>query len=46
MASIPPTATILNVKVHALTMAHTLALLEQFIASGRDSLVFEKAIQE
>ncbi|MFN8454749.1 MAG: WecB/TagA/CpsF family glycosyltransferase [Anaerolineae bacterium] len=31
----PPTATILGVKVHALTTAHTLALIESFIASGR-----------
>jgi N-acetylglucosaminyldiphosphoundecaprenol N-acetyl-beta-D-mannosaminyltransferase len=35
MPSIPPAATILNVKVHALTGAQTLALIEQFIASGR-----------
>ncbi|MBN1991069.1 MAG: WecB/TagA/CpsF family glycosyltransferase [Anaerolineae bacterium] len=35
MPSIPPTATILNIKVHALTKAHTLALIEEFIASGR-----------
>lgn len=33
--SIPPTATILNVKVHALTNAQTLTLIEQFITSGR-----------
>ena len=32
---LPPTATILNVKVHALTNSQTLALIEQFIASGR-----------
>lgn len=31
----PPTITILNVKVHTLTMAHTLALIEAFIASGQ-----------
>ena len=35
MVSIPPTATILKVKVHALTMAQTVALIEQFIASGQ-----------
>jgi N-acetylglucosaminyldiphosphoundecaprenol N-acetyl-beta-D-mannosaminyltransferase len=35
MPSIPPTATILNVKVHALTNAQTLALIENFIASGQ-----------
>jgi N-acetylglucosaminyldiphosphoundecaprenol N-acetyl-beta-D-mannosaminyltransferase len=35
MPSIPPTATILNVKVHALTNALTLALIEDFIASGQ-----------
>jgi N-acetylglucosaminyldiphosphoundecaprenol N-acetyl-beta-D-mannosaminyltransferase len=35
MSSIPPTATILNVKAHALTNAQTLALIETFIASGR-----------
>jgi hypothetical protein len=35
MPSIPPTATILNVKVHALTTAQTLALIEEFIASGQ-----------
>jgi N-acetylglucosaminyldiphosphoundecaprenol N-acetyl-beta-D-mannosaminyltransferase len=35
MPSIPPTATILNVKVHALTNAQTLALIEDFIASGK-----------
>ena len=33
MIPIPPAATILNVKVHALTNAGTLALIEQFIAS-------------
>lgn len=33
--SIPPTATILNVKVHALTNTQTLDLVEAFIASGR-----------
>jgi len=31
----PPTATILGVKIHALTNARTLALIEDFIASGR-----------
>jgi len=31
---IPPTATILNVNVHALTNAQTLALMEDFIAGG------------
>ncbi|MBI1881140.1 MAG: WecB/TagA/CpsF family glycosyltransferase [Chloroflexi bacterium] len=31
----PPTATILGVKVHALTNAQTLALIEAFIASGQ-----------
>lgn len=31
----PPTATILNVKVHALTNAQTVALIEDFIASGQ-----------
>ena len=35
MPFIPPTATILNVKVHALTGTHTLALIEAFIASGQ-----------
>jgi N-acetylglucosaminyldiphosphoundecaprenol N-acetyl-beta-D-mannosaminyltransferase len=35
MIPIPPTATILNVKVHALTNAGILALIEQFIASGQ-----------
>jgi N-acetylglucosaminyldiphosphoundecaprenol N-acetyl-beta-D-mannosaminyltransferase len=35
MPSIPPTATILNVKIHALTNAQTLALIEEFIASGQ-----------
>jgi N-acetylglucosaminyldiphosphoundecaprenol N-acetyl-beta-D-mannosaminyltransferase len=35
MPSIPPTATILNVKVHALTNDRTLALIEQFVASGQ-----------
>ena len=35
MPSIPPTATILNVKVHALTNAQTLALIEDFIAGGK-----------
>ncbi len=33
--SIPPTATILSVKIHALTNAQTLALIEQFIAGGQ-----------
>ncbi|MBE7468497.1 MAG: glycosyltransferase [Anaerolineae bacterium] len=33
--SVPATATILGVKVHALTNAHTLALIEAFIASGQ-----------
>jgi len=33
MQQIPPTATILNVKVHALTNAQTLAIIEDFIAS-------------
>lgn len=33
--SIPPTATILNVKVHALTKTQTLDIIEQFIASRR-----------
>jgi N-acetylglucosaminyldiphosphoundecaprenol N-acetyl-beta-D-mannosaminyltransferase len=33
--SIPPTVTILGVKVHALTNALTLALIEAFIASGQ-----------
>jgi N-acetylglucosaminyldiphosphoundecaprenol N-acetyl-beta-D-mannosaminyltransferase len=33
--AIPPTATILGVKVHALTTAQTLALIEAFIASGQ-----------
>lgn len=33
--SIPSTAIILNVRIHALTNAQTLALIEQFIASGR-----------
>jgi N-acetylglucosaminyldiphosphoundecaprenol N-acetyl-beta-D-mannosaminyltransferase len=32
---LPPAATILQVKVHALTEAQTLALIEQFIASRR-----------
>lgn len=32
---VPPTVTILGVKVHALTNAQTLALIEAFIASGR-----------
>ena len=32
---IPPTATILNVNVHALTNGQTLALIEQFIATGQ-----------
>ncbi|MFN8455525.1 MAG: WecB/TagA/CpsF family glycosyltransferase [Anaerolineae bacterium] len=32
---IPPTATILGIKVHALTNAHTLILIEAFIASGQ-----------
>ncbi len=35
MPTIPLTATILNVKVHALTNTQTLALIEAFIASGR-----------
>ena len=35
MPTIPATATILNVKVHALTNAQTLALIEAFIASGQ-----------
>jgi N-acetylglucosaminyldiphosphoundecaprenol N-acetyl-beta-D-mannosaminyltransferase len=35
MLSIPPTAIILGVKVHALTTDLTLALVEVFIASGR-----------
>ncbi len=35
MQPIPPTATILNVKIHALTNAQTLALIEQFIAGGQ-----------
>ncbi|MBN1219944.1 MAG: WecB/TagA/CpsF family glycosyltransferase [Anaerolineae bacterium] len=35
MPSIPPTATILGVKVHALTQAHTLALIEDFITNGQ-----------
>jgi len=35
MTKRPPTATILNVNVHAVTNAHTLDLIEQFIASGR-----------
>ncbi|MDX1521781.1 MAG: WecB/TagA/CpsF family glycosyltransferase [Anaerolineae bacterium] len=35
MPSIPPTATILNVKVHALKKATTLALIEAFIESGQ-----------
>jgi N-acetylglucosaminyldiphosphoundecaprenol N-acetyl-beta-D-mannosaminyltransferase len=30
-----PTATILNVRIHAVTVAQTLALIEQFIATGR-----------
>lgn len=33
--SLPPTATILGVKVHAVTNAQTLALIEQFIAGGQ-----------
>jgi N-acetylglucosaminyldiphosphoundecaprenol N-acetyl-beta-D-mannosaminyltransferase len=33
MLPVPPTATILNVKVHALTNTQTLALIEEFIAS-------------
>ena len=32
---IPPTATILNIKIHALTNSQTLDLIEAFIASGR-----------
>lgn len=32
---IPPVAAILDVKVHAVTNAQTVALIEQFIASGR-----------
>ena len=35
MQSIPSTATILNVRVHALTNAQTLALIETFIARGK-----------
>lgn len=35
MPSIPPTAIILGIKVHALTTDLTLALIEEFIASGR-----------
>ncbi len=35
MPKIPPTATILNTNVHALTNAQTLALIEAFIASGQ-----------
>ncbi|MEM7344138.1 MAG: WecB/TagA/CpsF family glycosyltransferase [Chloroflexota bacterium] len=35
MPSIPPTASILNVKVHALTNTNTLALIEDFIATRR-----------
>ncbi len=35
MPTIPATATILNVKIHALTNAQTLALIEAFIASGQ-----------
>jgi len=35
MTTFPPTATILNVKVHALTYAQTLTLIEAFIASGQ-----------
>ena len=35
MTRIPPTATILNVKVHALTNDRTLALIEEFIADGQ-----------
>lgn len=35
VSSIPPTASILDVKVHALTNASTLALIEAFIASGQ-----------
>lgn len=31
----PPTATILNVKVHAVTRAQTLTLIEEFVASGQ-----------
>ena len=35
MPAIPPTANILNVKVHALTNYQTLGLIEEFIASGQ-----------
>ncbi|MCB9101819.1 MAG: WecB/TagA/CpsF family glycosyltransferase [Anaerolineales bacterium] len=35
LSQTPPTATILSVKIHALTNAQTLALIEQFVASGR-----------
>jgi N-acetylglucosaminyldiphosphoundecaprenol N-acetyl-beta-D-mannosaminyltransferase len=35
MTTFPPTATILGVKVHALTNTQTLALIEQFIASRK-----------
>lgn len=35
LPSIPPTATILGVKVHALTNTQTLTLIEAFIASGQ-----------
>ena len=35
MPSIPPTAIILGIKVHALTTDLTLALIKEFIASGR-----------
>ena len=35
MPAIPPSATILNIKVHALTNAQTLALVEEFIAAGQ-----------
>jgi len=35
MQQIPPTATILDVNIHALTNTQTLALIEKFIASGQ-----------
>ncbi len=35
MSTIPPTATILNVKVHALTNEQTLHLIDEFIQSGQ-----------
>jgi N-acetylglucosaminyldiphosphoundecaprenol N-acetyl-beta-D-mannosaminyltransferase len=34
MQQIPPTATILNVNIHALTNAQTVAIIEDFIADG------------